>query len=132
MGQARLIVDGMNVIGSRPDGWWRDRRGAMRALLEKLEAYAGETGQEVTVVLDADPFDVSESSAGGLRVVFAPHRVRNAADDEIVRIVEQDSQPQSLEVITSDRELAARVEAQGARVVPAGSFRRRLERQAEP
>ena len=33
----RLIVDGMNVIGSRPDGWWRDRPGAMRRLVEKLE-----------------------------------------------------------------------------------------------
>jgi hypothetical protein len=36
----RLIVDGMNVIGSRPDGWWRDREGAIRSLVGRLERYA--------------------------------------------------------------------------------------------
>ena len=40
----RWIVDGMNVIGSRPDGWWRDRRGAMRRLVEELGALARASG----------------------------------------------------------------------------------------
>ncbi|HWG72643.1 MAG TPA: hypothetical protein VG184_01170 [Acidimicrobiales bacterium] len=27
----RLIVDPMNVVGARPDGWWRERDAAVRA-----------------------------------------------------------------------------------------------------
>ena len=34
----RLIVDGMNVLGSRPDGWWHDRPAAMAGLTRRLEA----------------------------------------------------------------------------------------------
>ena len=48
----RWIVDAMNVIGSRPDGWWRDRRGAMAALVEHLEHWAATEGAEVTVVFE--------------------------------------------------------------------------------
>ena len=33
-----LVVDGANVVGSRPDGWWRDRPGAARRLAEELDA----------------------------------------------------------------------------------------------
>ncbi len=35
-----LIVDGANVIGSRPDGWWRDRGGAAMRLRDQLAALA--------------------------------------------------------------------------------------------
>jgi predicted RNA-binding protein with PIN domain len=122
-----LIVDGMNVIGSRPDGWWRDRRGAMRDLISKLESYAAETRDDVTVVLDSDPFDVRQSPEGGLRVVFAPPATRNAADDEIVRLLEADAKRDSVQVVTSDAELKRRVEALGAGVLAAGGFRRRLD-----
>ena len=41
----RLVVDAMNVIGSRPTGWWRDRRGAMTRLVEELGRYAEATGE---------------------------------------------------------------------------------------
>src|SRR5690242_20378972 len=71
-GTRRWIVDGMNVIGSRPDGWWRDRPAAMRALAERLGAYAAETGDEVTVVFDGKPFELE---AEGVRVVFASRRL---------------------------------------------------------
>jgi predicted RNA-binding protein with PIN domain len=127
MGRVRLIVDGMNVIGSRPDGWWRDRRGAMLDLVRKLEAYASDTGDEVTVVFDSRPFELPTNSAAGLRVAFASPPTRNAADDEIVRMLEQDPDPRSLAVVTSDAELAGRVEARGAAVVGAGGFRRRID-----
>ena len=50
----------MNVIGSRPDGWWRDRRAAMRRLVADLR---GALGEPVTVVLDGRPFDL-EGPAG--------------------------------------------------------------------
>jgi predicted RNA-binding protein with PIN domain len=121
----RLIVDGMNVIGSRPDRWWRDREGAMRRLVEALSAYASETGDEVTVALDARPFDLGDA-AGEVTVRFAPGS-RNAGDDEIVRIVENDPAPQTLHVVTSDRELVSRVRALGGKVLPAGEFRAALD-----
>ena len=54
---AALVVDGMNVIGSRPDGWWRDRDRAARRLLARLQAWAAETGDKVTLVLDGRPLD---------------------------------------------------------------------------
>ena len=49
----RLVVDASDVIGSRPDRWWRDRVGAARRLVASLDALAERTGDEVTVVLDA-------------------------------------------------------------------------------
>src|SRR5437660_1240678 len=54
----------MNVIGSRPDGWWRDRPGAMRALARRLEELAARTGDEVTVVFDGRPFDIDAGNVG--------------------------------------------------------------------
>ena len=121
----RLVVDGMNVIGSRPDRWWRDRPGAMRRLVSALEEYAIQTGDDVTVVLDSRPFDVGDTRMVTVR--FAQGG-RNAGDDEIVRIVEGDSVPDTIHVVTSDRELAARVSALGAQVIPAHGFRAKLDR----
>lgn len=115
----------MNVIGSRPDGWWRDKDGAVRRLLEELAPFA-EGEDEVVVVLDAgDPSLTGREAA--LEVVLAPRRGRNAADDEIARRVEADPSPETLTVVTSDGELAGRVRAAGAAVEGAGGFRRRLE-----
>jgi hypothetical protein len=45
-------IDGMNVIGTRPDGWWRDRHGAMTKLVDQLEHWAGAGQQDVTVVFE--------------------------------------------------------------------------------
>jgi predicted RNA-binding protein with PIN domain len=119
----RWIVDGMNVVGSTPDGWWRDRRGAMRRLVRSLAAFASDAGERVTVVFDGAPFDVEPA---GVDVVFAPKRGRNAADDEIARMVCEDPEPGGITVVTSDRELADRVRAAGADVTPSRSFRARL------
>ena len=119
----RWLVDGMNVIGSRPDGWWRDRPGAMRALAARLGELARQTGDEVTVVFDGRPFDID---AEGVRVLFASRRGPNAADDDIAELAAADEDPASLKVVTSDSDLAARVEGAGAEVVPAGRFQREL------
>ncbi len=52
------FIDAMNVIGSRPDGWWRDREGAVRRLVDDVREWArGPTEDDVTVVLDAGPDD---------------------------------------------------------------------------
>ena len=40
--QMGLFVDAMNVIGSRPDGWWKDRAGAMRRLVDEQQALKGD------------------------------------------------------------------------------------------
>jgi predicted RNA-binding protein with PIN domain len=120
----RWLVDGMNVVGSRPDGWWRDRRVAMRRLAGSLAAFAAETGEPLTVVFDGRPFDLSAAPA---TVEFATGRGRDAADHDIAAKVEADPDPSSLRVVTSDRALADRVRAAGAHVVGSGSFRDRLD-----
>ena len=120
----RWLVDGMNVIGSRPDGWWRDRDGAVRNLVADLDAFAAGEDPQVTVVFDGRPVDVD---ARRVDVRFAPRRGRHAADDEIARLVAADPDPASLRVVTSDVALADRVRAAGADVLGAGTFRRRLE-----
>ena len=120
----RWIVDGMNVIGSRPTGWWRDRPRAMRELVDQLEAFAAGSGDQVTVVFDGRPFELESATVG---VMFASRRGPNAADDEIARLVDADGEPAALSVVTSDADLARRVRAAGAAVVGAGEFRRRLD-----
>ena len=121
---ARWLIDGMNVVGSRPDGWWRDRPRAIRTLTESLARFADGTGEEVAVVFDGRPFELD---APPVEVTFAPARGPNAADDEIARRVAADPDPRTLTVVTSDRVLAERVRAHGADVAGAGPFRRRLD-----
>ena len=117
----RWIVDGMNVIGSRPDGWWRDRAGAMRELVAALDSFAERSGERVTVVLDGRSFELPARLTD---VRFARRRGPNAADDDIADLVRSAPDPGELTVVTSDAALAARVRASGAAVVGAGGFRR--------
>jgi predicted RNA-binding protein with PIN domain len=121
----RWVVDGMNVVGSRPTGWWRDRPGAMRELVERLRAFAADRGDDVLVIFDGGPFEVD----GGERVTvrFASRRGRDAADDDIAALAERDVDPASLSVVTSDAGLARRVRDAGAAVVGAGEFRRLID-----
>ena len=120
----RWLIDGMNVVGSRPDGWWRDRRGAIAALVERLATFAEATGDEVAVVFDGRQFALE---AGAVEVAFAAKHGPGAADDEITRRVASDPDPSALTVVTSDRALADRVREHGAEVGSAGAFRRRLD-----
>ena len=121
----RWIVDGMNVIGSRPTGWWRDRPRAMRELVEELKAFAERSGDPVTVVLDGKPFELEGGDPVAVR--FASRRGPNAADDDIAALVAADDDPANLSVVTSDGDLARRARDAGAAVVGAGEFRRRLD-----
>ncbi|KUI00450.1 RNA-binding protein [Mycolicibacterium acapulense] len=116
----RWIVDGMNVIGSRPDGWWRDRHRAMVTLVERLESWRAH-GDDVTVVFERPPQPPIDSSA--VTVAYAPRPAPNSADDEIVRLVLADDRPADISVATSDRTLAERVREAGASVVPAERLR---------
>ena len=105
------LVDGNNVMGSRPDGWWRDRAGAMQRLVDQIDDLPA--GEDVVVVFDGRERDLR---AVRTRVEFAPH-----ADDRIAELAGVGTK-----VVTSDRELAGRVEAKGARVEGARTFLDRL------
>jgi predicted RNA-binding protein with PIN domain len=120
----RWLVDASNVIGSRPDGWWRDRDAAAQRLIDALRELARD-GDDVTVVLDSGPPEWAGRD-GSLEVAIAPRRGRDAADDEIARRLDADDDPASVTVVTSDAALAARARERGAEVVGAGAFRRRL------
>jgi nicotinic acid mononucleotide adenylyltransferase/predicted RNA-binding protein with PIN domain len=123
----RLLVDGNNVVGSKPDGWWRDRAGATRRLVGSLQSFAARTGDEVTVVFDGRPLtDLQEGLHDGVRVAYARRSGRDAGDDRIVEEVRDDDDPGSLTVITSDRALAERVRDLGAEVEGAGALTREL------
>lgn len=124
----RLIIDAMNVIGARPDGWWRDRAGAARRLLANLERLARGRGETVVVVLDGRPLPgVPEGPDGSLLVLYADRPGPNAADRRIEEYVAADPDPGDLLVVTSDADLAARVRALGARVEGASAWRRRID-----
>src|SRR5947207_15441444 len=79
----RWFVDGMNVIGTRPDGWWTDRDAAMLRLVDLLELCAAAEGEDVVVVFERKPSPPIRSTM--IEVVHAPKPKSDAADDEIVR-----------------------------------------------
>lgn len=124
-----LIVDAMNVIGSRPTGWWRDRDGAVRGLVERLRLLVeAEPDQTITVFVDGRPIrGLDEGEHDGVHVLYARRAGRNAADDRIVEYVEAHADPTSLEVITSDRELGDRAWRRGARVTGPSALLKRLD-----
>ena len=121
----RWLVDGMNVIGTRPDKWWKDRDGAMLRLVDLLERWAASDGEEVTVVFERPPSPRIRSTV--IEVAHAPRPRPNSADDEIIRLLKADPDPGAVRVVTSDRWLADRAWAAGASVEGAAAFRIRIE-----
>jgi predicted RNA-binding protein with PIN domain len=119
----RWIVDGMNVIGTRPDGWWKDRGAAMIALVEKLDQWAD--GDRVTLVFERPPSQAIPTVR--IEVTHAPKAAANSADDEIVRLVQADDRADEIRVVTSDKGLAERVRCLGASVYPADRFRELID-----
>ncbi|MFF2652174.1 NTP pyrophosphohydrolase [Streptomyces sp. NPDC058045] len=111
-----LIVDAANVVGSVPDGWWRDRRGAAERLRDSLvprarEGVAGVPGP-VEVVLVVEGAARGVEPVPGVRVVAAA----GSGDDRIVELAAE-SADRDCVVVTADRGLRRRVEALGARTV---------------
>ncbi|MEU6530184.1 NTP pyrophosphohydrolase [Streptomyces sp. NPDC046928] len=107
-----VIVDAANVVGSVPDGWWRDRRGAAERLRDRLAAdgVPGHAGP-VEIVLVVEGAARGVESVPGVRVESAA----GSGDDHIVALVERAAGRPAL-VVTADRELRERVRASGADV----------------
>jgi predicted RNA-binding protein with PIN domain len=119
------VVDAMNVIGTRPDGWWRDRDAAMARLVDRLERFVAETGDDVTVVFERKPRPPIRSTL--VEITHARKSGPDAADYEIVKLVEGHAAPRTLQVVTSDNWLSDRVSAAGATVFPSSAFRDRID-----
>ncbi|MGW2411888.1 NTP pyrophosphohydrolase [Streptomyces tubercidicus] len=112
-----VIVDAANVVGSVPDGWWRDRHGAAERLRDALPGYAttglpGLAPPPLEMVLVVEGAARGVESIEGVRVVPAS----GSGDDRIVQLVLEACQDRDCLVITADRELRTRVQALGARV----------------
>jgi hypothetical protein len=108
-----LVIDAANVIGSRPDGWWRDRPRAARRFTERVRGSvaAGRLDPPVTVVLEGRArAGVEETVTEGVEIVHAP----SAADDVIAALAEKHRE---VIVVTADRELAERARTADATVV---------------
>jgi uncharacterized protein YaiI (UPF0178 family) len=114
----------MNVIGTRPDGWWRDRHGAMVRLVDELERWVAEHGDDVTVVFEQPPRPPISSSV--VEVAHAPRPKRDSGDFEIVRRIAAEPDPADVRVVTSDRWLADQARAAGASVLSSAAFRDQL------
>jgi uncharacterized protein YaiI (UPF0178 family) len=121
----RWLIDGMNVIGTRPDAWWKDRDAAMLRLVDLLERWAAHDGEDVTVVFERAPSPPIRSSV--IEIAHAPRARADAADDEIIRRLRTDPNPADVRVVTSDNWLADRASAEGASVEGAHGFRLRLD-----
>ncbi len=111
-----VVVDSANVVGSVPDGWWRDRAGAAARLRDRLAATvaAGLPGLPgpVEVVLVTEGRARAVEPAGGVRVEGAPR----SGDDRIVELVAAEGAGRTVVVVTADRGLRDRVTALGAEV----------------
>ncbi|HEY2795587.1 MAG TPA: hypothetical protein VGJ28_24710 [Micromonosporaceae bacterium] len=104
-----LVVDGANVVGSRPDGWWRDRHGAAERLRDALVTMAD--AYDIVLVVEGQARRVQPIDR--VAVVAAPR----SGDDEIVRVAaEWVGRERRVLVVTADRELRGRVTAIGAEV----------------
>lgn len=122
----RWVVDGNNVFGSRPDGWWNDRPAAQRRLAQRTAEWCRTHDDEVLLVFDAPLADETARLAGGnLTIVESSRRGRDAADHEIVERLaglEHAGDTADVRVITSDKGLRDRIPA-WASVWGVGRFR---------
>lgn len=120
-----LVVDAANVIGSVPDGWWRDRAAAAARLRDALVPVAttGLPGlpPPVEVVLVVEGAAKQVTGVTGVRVVAAG----GSGDDAVVAVVQAGAAGRRVAVVTADRALRARVRAAGAEVVSPRAVPRR-------
>jgi len=115
----------MNVIGTRPDGWWRDRDAAMLRLVDRLERFSAATGDDVIVVFERPPRPPIKSPV--VEVAHAPKPGPNSGDQEILRRLRVDPDPSDIRVVTSDYALSDMARTLGATVEAALAFRNEID-----
>jgi hypothetical protein len=116
-----VIVDGANVVGSVPDGWWRDRLGAARRLRDALRVVPerGLAGVDrpvevVRVVEGVARRLADEVAPDGVEVVAA----NDSGDDAIAALAARTASGGGrCVVVTADRGLRDRVLVAGAQVL---------------
>jgi predicted RNA-binding protein with PIN domain len=112
-----LVVDAANVVGSRPDGWWKDRAGAARRLHESL-LVADTAYDEIVLVLEGQAKGgVKAGRDGRVRTVHAAKDGDAAIVAEAQRSAERGDR---VVVVTADRFLQARVGGVGAQAMSPG------------
>ena len=124
--QSRVFVDGNNVMGSRPDGWWRDRAEAARRLVAEIIPLALGHGGVWTIVYDGKEPPAMPLPPECLTVIHTGHGRRNGADDRIVELLDALPNFAASLVYTSDATLRTRVEALGTQVVGSGTLLRQI------
>jgi 8-oxo-dGTP diphosphatase len=125
-----VVVDAANVVGSRPDGWWRDRRGATERLIDRIEALAAVGVPAAFTALPGDRWwptwhVVTEGAARGTTPSSAveAHAAPGSGDDTIVEVTtELLARGARVVVVTADRELRQRCESAGGAVVGPGAL----------
>ncbi|WP_203759179.1 hypothetical protein [Actinoplanes octamycinicus] len=112
-----VIVDGANVVGSVPDGWWRDRAGAAIRLRDSL-APLPTTGLpglpapiEVVLVVEGKARDIPQAPSG-IRI----ERASGSGDDKIIDLVRAEAASRPIVVVTADRGLRSRAIDLGAEI----------------
>lgn len=100
-------MDAANVVGSRPDGWWRDRSGAAARLVTALQELPPEAGPVVVVLEGQARAGAPENAEGQVQVVHAS----GEGDDTLAELAGPD-----VVLVTADRELRERARARGADV----------------
>ena len=130
--RGRLLIDAANVMGSRPDGWWRDRVGALQRLIAELQPLAAaRPGPLIVVVEGSAGAALAAGRHGDVEVEHAGRGGRDAGDDRIVELLEM-TRPAGMAsehrdtVVTADRTLIERAEAEGATVVRPSALLRAL------
>jgi hypothetical protein len=118
-----LVIDGANVVGSRPDGWWRDRAGAARRLAEALETAQLSYDRVVLVLEGAAREGRPEGEQKGLVVT---HAGGNGDDAVVAEVSRQVAAGAEVEVVTADRGLRSRVGGAGGRSLGPGWLLERL------
>jgi hypothetical protein len=119
-----LVIDAANVVGAKPDGWWRDRAGAAVRLRDALVPLAAAGlpdlpgPVELVLVVEGKARDIP--AVADVRVERAP----GSGDDAIVALVTAEGPGRPVVVVTADRGLRARVTALGAQVRGPGSVPR--------